>query len=266
MSRSNDGSRRSGRRTQAPSIFQQALALSLVWLDASGHITLSGTGDVLSVHDRRDDTHVLTQADTAKQVDPPAAHADFAGQLCLTLTGAEWYQSNRPPSYWIWGSNGTGVDIYFAATNLQSSTPAQCMLATQNISAHTVGFAVQIDGSAGNFGWYVNNGTAYAVSRNDTNQFATGSPGWACASHLDGDPAEVIKRKQATTIFSGAGAAPAPSASDPVGTLRLGASAVTGSFRFVGRVRSALFFPRLTTTQRSATVDLFMAQDTGIAA
>lgn len=234
--------------------------------NADLYVIDGGSGKTRAVVDHNDLAHWLDQGNTTLQCALPAGHADYAGKACLTLSGTEWYQSNRPPGDWVWGSNGSGVDIYFAATNTQAGAAAQCLLATQNISAHTVGFAVQIDTSAGNWGWYVNNGTAYAVSRSDASQFASGSPGWACASHLDGDPAEVVKRKQGTTIFSGAGAAPAPSASDPVSTLRLGASAVTGSFRFNGRVRSALFFPRLTPTQRSTIVDAYMAQDTGIAA
>lgn len=117
------GSRRipGGKKT----LFQRVLALSagLPLFLASGHITLSGTGDILSFHDANDDAHVLTQSDTAKQVDPPAAHADFANQLCVTRNPTDaFYESNRTPAYWGPWHQGTGRELWAVWTPVTSTT------------------------------------------------------------------------------------------------------------------------------------------------
>jgi hypothetical protein len=111
--------RRSQRERRMPvrsglTLLQRVRALSAgrpIWL-AFGHITLSGTGDVLSWHDWNDDTHVLTQADTAKQVDPPTADAKFANQPSLRFTGVEAYVSNRASTYWSFCHDSVGTDIW----------------------------------------------------------------------------------------------------------------------------------------------------------
>lgn len=67
------------------------------------------TGKVASFIDWNDPTHTLAQATSANQVALPAAHADFAGQLCATFDGgtsARIYQSNRPAAYWSLLCNG----------------------------------------------------------------------------------------------------------------------------------------------------------------
>lgn len=105
-------------------LFERIIALSATRpiFRAAGHITLGGTGNVLSIHDDNDDTHVLTQADTAKQCAPPAPHADFANQLCLTFAALEWYESNRPPSYWVpWHNTGAASLVVCTPTSLSTS-------------------------------------------------------------------------------------------------------------------------------------------------
>jgi hypothetical protein len=230
-------------------------------------VIIGGSGTVRSVVDWNGyatDGHVFDQPDTLKQCAPPAFHADFAGNLCLNFTGAEYYDSNRAPIAWVWAHDGTGFDGYFAITNLRSTATPQALFATMNVNtAASTGMAVQIDQSAGNFGFYTVNGSAYVVNVGNPSQFPNGTPGWANVSYKEGLPSgEVIKRKGGTTLFSG-NTAGTPSSSAPTGTFRLGASVAGTLFQFKGRLRSTAFFPRL--TDRTIP-DSWMVTDTGIAA
>jgi hypothetical protein len=74
-------------------------------------------GTVVDIFDLSDATrtHVLTQADPAKQVAPPAMHADYT-RPCYTLTGAEWYVSNRAAAYWSFRHDCLSAEEYAVFT------------------------------------------------------------------------------------------------------------------------------------------------------
>lgn len=70
-------------------------------------------------------THFFDFHDRAKKivggtskVALPAAHADFAGKLCATTTGAEAYQSNTPNASWYRASDGSNVETFRVFTPL----------------------------------------------------------------------------------------------------------------------------------------------------
>jgi hypothetical protein len=253
--RSGDGRRYGGRKK---TLFQRTLALSLVWFDASGHITLSGTGDVLSVHDRKDDTHVLTQADTAKQVDPPAAHADFANQLCFTFTGAEWYQSNRAPGAWSQHHNGVGEQCVFTCTPTDLTVDRR-PVSTRGPGA-TVGF--NLASTAAGAAHYVHNGAALPVNLTG-GALTVNVPTYLTYSYVDGRAPNEAAAYNRTTLILSTTTATVPSAADPAGSLVLGASSPTGLQPFVGRAAALMFFPP-TTPDPALLVQQYEQQTFGI--
>lgn len=48
----------------------------------------------------------------------PAAHADFAGNLCATSTGAESYQSNTSMASWVRAADGSNIETFRIFTPL----------------------------------------------------------------------------------------------------------------------------------------------------
>lgn len=87
-------------------------------------------GTVVDIFDLSDATrtHVVTQADPAKQVLPPAMHADFL-RPCYNFTGPQQYISNAGAPYWgtyqiaggfictIGTPTATGVRVWWETTD-----------------------------------------------------------------------------------------------------------------------------------------------------
>lgn len=64
------------------------------------------SGKVLGFEDANNPGHYLLQANPSFQLAAPSKMAAYKGQLGVTWTGAEYYVSNRPPSFWTFYSNG----------------------------------------------------------------------------------------------------------------------------------------------------------------
>ncbi len=100
-------------------------------------------GFVESFVDHNDPTHLLTQTDPAKMVGVPEAHADFNGQLCVTFTGAEYYESNRAASSWAFRSNGISTEEYAVFTPTQTTT-ASALNTLHDTTSGLTGFSGSI--------------------------------------------------------------------------------------------------------------------------
>jgi hypothetical protein len=255
--------RRSQRERRMPvrsgrTLFQQVLALSAgrpIFL-ASGHITLSGTGDVLSVHDWNDDAHVLTQADTAKQCDPPAASANYNNQLVLIFTGAEYYDSNRPASDWQYLTGGEGYDFWGVVERPTDGTRCVWTLSWSSGNERNALYLATAN--------FLTRVTSGGVSRFALTCVvpAAGTP---TRLHCAYDEAAIPEvRLQANSLTLATTTTAGSTSASAATTFRLG-DFVTGGGRFVGAIGAATFYPTLSTPQRD-TVKQYIQQTFGIAA
>lgn len=110
-----------GRRTN---LFHQILVLAATRpVFTADYYAVDGvTGKVASFIDWNDATHLLAQSSSLLQVALPAAHADYAGKLCATFTGAERYVSNRAGASWNYLSNGTSMSVHAVCTPTATNT------------------------------------------------------------------------------------------------------------------------------------------------
>ncbi len=246
------------RRTGAVSLFDRVRALlaGREYFTATGHITLSGTGDVLSIHGWTDDTSVLTQSDTTKQVDPPAFHADFAG-LCLNFTGAEFYDGNRPASAYSNLRDGVSAEPYVVCTPL--SALAKQMVSTIHPTSNNNGFRL---GHSSGGGLVLVQEAIVGSGANVVNDAGTvtvsvGSPTYFGYSMAAGAVTRYVKSASGalavTPPFSSSGGAP----------LRLG-GATNGAALSVMRWAELPLFPALDASGR-ATWQQYVQQILGIA-
>jgi hypothetical protein len=225
---------------------------------ASGHITLSGVGKVLSIHDLNNDAHVLTNANTSQQCDFPVVHADYNNQLCLTFTVPDLknYSSNIPGivNYMHDGSGGE-----FFVVNTPTAAGTSVLVGSRNISGR--GFTLGRSTSPASFFYVITAANGFAISQTDpTNSWLQDVPTYINPSYAIFMTPDATVRRRGTTLTSG-NQSIAPEAGSSSQALRLGSDA---SNFFRGRWRSLLFFPPLSTTQRSL-VQQWIQQDTGIA-
>lgn len=254
-----------GRRRTAAVVpdtpLDSALALSAgaPFFTMAGHVTLSGTGDVLSFHDLNDDGHVLTQSDTAKQVDPPAGHADFAGGLCATFTGAESYSTNTISKYTFThdGSGATLVPVY-----TRTSTAGFHVLLASNLFISTTNRGIGIAGqAAGAIQAFVGSGTQTIWNTAAGGTTAAGVPVYCDVSWQKAADSWNVRKKG---VSAASGTTPnTPNAAATITPMTLGAAA-NGTLGFVGRVAAFPCFPYVDASGRS-TIQDWILQDYVIA-
>lgn len=209
---------RSRRLTVAPRVsFSTILAL------ASGKFAFtadrytpaaSNAGDFV---DWLDGSHKIVQATGGSQVAAPTTHSDFAGNLCATFTGAQYYVSNRAASAFKFMHDGTGCEVLLVYTLTNGATTAR-MVSTQTTT--TVGMRLHTSGANGRA--YVHNGTIGIIDQ--TAAIAAGTPTYLMHSYSESQSPKSVLRLKSSTAASGAPSG-APSVSDPTSTLALGGSA-----------------------------------------
>lgn len=217
------------------------------------------SGKVRSWVDQSDPSHVLDQANTARQVPLPAAHADFGGALCATFNDNGLYLSNRPASAWRFCHDGTGVSWYCTLTGLENPWTASRFVWGTLTGGGTT-FALLLGGNAANgFRHEISNG---AVIYNPTAAAGT-TPTYVSAHFALSENPDVLYQLKSATV-NNSDVTGVPSAGDSSSTLILGAnSAFSGNFgRF--RFRNLMFFPLLSAPER-AIVEAYIQTDTGIA-
>lgn len=242
----------------------KGLVAGLPFFIASGHVTISGTGDVLSWHDLNNDAHVLTQSDTAKQVDPPAAHADYGGQLCLNFTGAQVYQSNLAALDWQFLSDGVSAEETCTLTRTTNSGARVVTTTAGGLNAP----GTQLwwwDGSSNNFFCHVSKVSAAVINNVTFGVAALNTPTFVSIRLFGaGSPQYELRLKSALNASGNYAAAPAATA--PGASLILGANNMALSSPGVFRIRSLVYSRALSDAQRAGTMVPWITQDTGIAA
>jgi hypothetical protein len=96
---------------------------------------IGGTGAVRAIYDLSDATrtHVLDQADTAKQVAVPVGLDGY------NFTGTQSYKSNWPAASYDWAVNGSGASMFCVHKPTVSSATVKTVFAFANVF-ETIGF------------------------------------------------------------------------------------------------------------------------------
>lgn len=214
-----------------------------------------GSGKVRAVVDWNDNAHWLDQSNTTLQCALPAAHADFAGMLCLTFTGTQWYASTRATSYWEpWHRTGAATVGSLTPTEV-SSTYYLC--GTFNSTAPGFGMAWNVD-------WVAlvrSTGTTNAVVAGSAPDPVLNVPVQYRFSFTDGSSPEYRIKVTGASEVTGNGGAPGSGASES--TLHLG-SRGGGAGLAKMRQRHLLMGPDTAAFRDGGSA--YIQQDTGIAA
>lgn len=211
----------------------------------------SGAGKTTSVMDANNASNLITQSNDSFRAAAPAAHADFNGQLCLTMTGNLFYDTNQAASFWAFAHQpGVIYDI---------STPIS-VAGTQVVWETTNNFATAFIQRywAGNQSQHTMRPQASPVAN------ATAIAG----TSLAGSPMVARTRVDSTTLYGKrtglseqtAALASAPDASSPSRGLGLGRNGLTSDYRWA----LLAFFPVLTAGQM-ALVESWISQTYGLA-
>jgi hypothetical protein len=256
--RERRGRRTPSTRAVARTPFQQVLALAAGRpVFTADYYAVDGvSGKVASFIDWNDPSHTLAQATSANQVALPAAHADFGGKLCATFTGVERYPSVRTAGQFSYISDGTGFESFDVVTF--TSFPAQqCTWGAQVFPGcqHAVS-------AAGGYVAGVYNASAQVVATTSGGTVSAGVPTYLNLSHGTAKSPQWEKRVKGTVGASGAYVNPPSGA--PANSLVLGSLLSGGSQPAFMRFRSLMFFPVLSTSQRTQ-VQQYIQADTGIA-
>jgi hypothetical protein len=220
-----------------------------------------GSGKTRALVDHNDLAHWLDQPDTTKQCVLPASHADYAGKMCLDLTGNEWLVANSAAASWAGMHNGTGMSMHGVITPINTST-TKIFAATSPAGLTGFAFHTLISGSmvltlrAGNASASIAGagfaGLTSAVPVQFSYQYKEG-----------GSPEHVTKvTGQSEAPGSSAGD---PDLSSPPSTLVVGARTSDFGLRYVGRIRAFVFGPVYSAAERSLLRTL-LHQDSGVAA
>lgn len=214
------------------------------WFDADS-VATSG-GKVVSFVDRRDATHLLTQANPTYQVSTPAASAAFNNKSTAAFSNA-FYLSNRPTSSWVFlhglsevytvtKYNYAGLGVFLETWNagngyqLYTANPGD---AAFTIYRPTTGEGLTVTGLSG---------ASPAVTH-------TVIEATQASIKITG------KTEQSRAVTGTAAAAGKP--------LALGARGA-GSVPWVGELRSMYIFQRVLTAAERATVEAYIVADCGV--
>ncbi len=245
-----------GLRTTAD-LFAEVLTLSAGRPVFTADNYIEVAGKVVGFVDWNDPTHVLMQASSAAQVAVPLPHADFAGALCASFTGAQSYVSNRPTSQWVTEHDGVSSEVFFALSPTAASL-AFFMATAANAGA--AGFHLYNDSTYRHF---LSNDSGGAV----INTAPAGTPSVGVATYVDirhraADAAQYVIRHRGTLTAQDQYTAP-PSPGPASIPCELGAR--NGALFSSMRWPALGFFPALDDAQR-AIVQQWILQAYGIAA
>lgn len=209
------------------------------------------SGKVSAFIDWNDPTHMLVQASSALQVAVPVAHADFAGNLCATFTGAETYVSNAPVSRFRFMHDGTGCSLFRVATPTTILGVHSCACTTSQ--AGVAGLSFYITGPDVRSSVEKTGGSVYPDSSLGT--VAANVPTYREISHGTARAPQWELRAKGTVAASGAYIS-APDTGDSQHPLRLASNAGPGLF-YVGRWRDLILTPGVSATERAVVQNYF---------
>jgi hypothetical protein len=182
----------------------------------------------------------------------PAAHADFAGHLCATTTGAESYQSNTPNTSWYRASDGSNIETFRLFTPLAGAGTR--VLDVTTFAGATAGHQFYWDAAA-NMTASLNRsggGSQDSMTPQSLGATAVGTPTYVSLRFANpGDANQFECRRKGSLSASGAYANP-PSAGQSTQPLTLFSNAYPGaSLGAICRWAWWGAFPALTSLQRS---------------
>lgn len=182
--------------------------------------------------------------------------AERGGHPAIRFDGAAAYMaSDDAASTWSFGHNGTGREAWCSMVireALPISGATRIVVGTMQTSS-TVGWSMQIPGGGSTIRQIVGNGSAAIVTAATSS--ATQNTGyWSYASYKEGDSPEATAAAEGLTSGTQASTA-APSASDPISTLSIGAgwngSAYAG-FALVDIAELVVFNRTLSVSERAS--------------
>lgn len=235
-----------------------ALAAGRPVFTADYYAVDSLSGKVSALIDWNDPTHTLAQGNGANQCALPAAHADFAGRLCLTFASAapNHYLSNRSGVV-NYMHDGTGGELFL--TNTPTAGGTSVPAGSRNASGR--GFSlVRLGGTPRADFYALTTANAFVIQVTGANpSWAVDVPTYIHAAYETASTPDATLRQRSTSIGT-ANQAIAPESGNSSQNLRLGTD---GTNHASMRWRSLAFFPALTASQR-ALVQQYIQQDTGI--
>jgi hypothetical protein len=186
------------------------------------------SGKVASFIDWNDPTHTLSQSASGNQAALPAAHADFAGNLCATFDASAaagsgtYYTSNRAAASGLWNylhtgsghrvshcmSPGTLVSCFFWGTYTSGTVPA-AFQSSAGGAFNDVRFIC------------VNNAGSFAIDSTGTAGYVLNTPRFYQLRYTEGASPEFQTYTNTTQVTTGASAA-APGTGNPPSPLVLG--------------------------------------------
>jgi hypothetical protein len=206
------------------------------------------TGDVYGIVDWNDVTHALVQADPAKQVAPPAPHANFGGRPCYTLTlTTQFYQSNRTNADFIYAHNGNPGVCNFALIGASAFVGfAPIGLSTCDLSSGANGAGISLFHQNA-LGWrtVVSDGSTYVINSTAAGGVPTGQSRVIASLATAATPDLTIYRNGSSVATANASGALATGNSKT--SVILGA--VAGSNGFIQRHAVFGYMPFLTASQ-----------------
>lgn len=243
------------------SLFSRVLSYTqgLPWIDYGSADEDSGhSGFALRFLDMNNAAHYLAQTDTTKQVALPAAHADYANDLCATFSGTQAYQSNQPNTFWAFTSKGVSCESLRVFTPLAGAGTRVVDVTTSaaNQRGHQCYWTSGADVTAylGKTGSAVVAATSVGVVGQDVATYMMMRFEQAGANQYE-------FRRKSSLIASGA------YASAPDGTGSSGVPLTVGSVTFPAisaggtmRIKLHAFFPALTSGQRRDVQQLILSK------
>lgn len=202
------------------------------WFDASYYNVDGVSGKVSGFVDYIDSGHWLYRSTTSQQVAVPSADAAAAGSLTAPFLGSQYYDSTRAASRFRYRHDGSGVEeMCLGVITAISGTAPGFWACTRSIqSFNEVGAGLASLSSGGRF--IVGNSTAVGgtTSPIDTSYCSpspvVGSLYLMHASYKEAIAPEwrfTLDAAAGSTLYSGASNVAPEAATDPQGTLRLGA-------------------------------------------
>jgi hypothetical protein len=196
----------------------------------------------------------------------PAAHADFAGNLCITTTGAEAYQSNATMAAWVRTADGSNIETFRLFTPLagagtrvlDATTFAGVAPGHQFYWDPASSVTVSLNRSGG--------GSQDVVTPQSLNATAVGTPTYASVRFANpGDPNQFECRRKGSLAASGAFSNPPTASGVSAQPLTLFSNAYPGAS--LGAICRWVWwgaFPALTAQQRSV-IHAWILEEYGIA-
>jgi hypothetical protein len=206
-----------------------------------------------------DTAHLISQTASANQCAMPLATALFANAKCAYFSGVQLYDSNRAPSLFSFGHDGSGSAIS-AAFSVDTTSPNHVCLCTgqsgvSNVNSFQFGTVVgqtyyQVFKTAASANIVLN--VAGSIGANQPT-YMTGmftSPNWSL--------------RQRSTVINTGGQSVTPDPGSPASTLRVGAGGVSVGNVWVGNIRSFYLLRRTLSAAELAVMQAWYLKDTGI--